>query len=189
MQRSVAELIAQLKKGRVKSQARVNNIIALILAKSTNGAVFGREGQLIAAVLEDTLEAASQEALENPAPKLKKTEDTTNHQAAAGVLKHIEDQYHKAFNARFECNYGYHVPMLRRLLDKSETVDGLKHYADAWIAAGKGELVHGDTYKNSRIWGDATVKSFAYNLNMIKSHAKPLKAPAVKWVMPEDAKA
>ena len=188
--RDVSEaLVKHLKKGKVKSQSRIHQICALLAAEAVNGPVFGSEGKIVAAMLEDVMDIASNEAMDNPTPKRKKAENTENHQAAAGVLKHIEDVYQEAFNQRFDCHYGYHVPMLRRILDKGETVENLKHLAEAWISAGKGELVHGDSYRNARIWGDATIKSFAFNLNQVKSYAKPLKAPAVKWVMPEEAKA
>ena len=102
---------------------------------------------------------------------------------------HIEESFQKAFDARFECNYGYHVPMLRRLLDKGETVDGLNHYAGAWIEAGKGELVQNDRFVNSRLWGDATVGSFTANLNRIKVHVRLRNAQEVKWGMPDEARA
>ena len=183
------KLVNHLKKGKLKSQTRMHQIRAILTAEALNGPVFGTEGMLLAAMIEDALDIASNDALENPKPKRKKAENTENHQAAAGVLKHIENVYQEAFNQRFDCHYGYHVPMLRRILDKGETVENLKHLAEAWISAGKGELVHGDSYRNARIWGDATIKAFAFNLNQVKSYAKPLKAPAVKWVMPEEAKA
>jgi len=182
-----ADLVKHLKKGKLKSQSRIHQIRALLTAEALNGPVFGTEGKLVASMLEHVLEIAADEALHNPTPKRKKVEDTANHQAAAGVLKHIETTYEQVFSQRFDCHYGYHVPMLRRLLDKGETVDGLKHLAEAWISAGKGELVHGDNYRNARIWGDATIKAFAFNLNQIKSYAKPPKTPTVEWVMPQEA--
>ena len=185
MEESYKALVEILRKTRIKGRKRVEKLAALAAAESIEGPVFGQEGKIVASIIEDAIEACDGEP--QAKPKKAKAEDTTNHQAAAGVLKYIADAYQKAFNARFECNYGYHVPMLRRLLDKDETVEGLQCYADAWIAAGKGQLVHGDAYRNARMWGDATVKSFAQNLNQIKSHAKPPKAPAVEWVMPTEA--
>lgn len=181
MQQSYDELVAHLGKCRVRGRKRVEQIMAVLCAQSVDGPVFGQEGAFIASIVQSALDESEGKA--QPKKKAAKAEDTTNHAAAAEVLKHIQVKYEESFSARFEANYGYEVPKIRRLMDKGETADGLKHYVDAWIRAGKNELVHGDNFTNARIWGDANVKSFIANLNRIKSLAGQPKTPEKKWVV------
>ena len=186
MEEGYDALVVHLSKCRERGRKRVHQIAALIRAESVNGPVFGKEGSLVASMLENALDSAEGQTRVDCGKV--GPGDQPNQQGAADVLMHIEDAYQKAFNARFECAHGNHVPMLRRLLDKGETVDGLKHYAEAWIAAGKGELVHNDRFVNSRLWGDATVRCFTVNLNRIKAHAPRMNAREIQWVMPDEAK-
>ena len=187
MEERYEALVMHLSKCRARGRKRVQQIAALMRAESIDGPVFGKEGGMVASILENALDSAEGQMRENYGKV--GSGDPKTQQAAAKVLMYIEESFQKAFNARFECNYGHHVPMLRRLLEKGETVDGLKQYADAWIEAGKGELVHNDRFVNSRLWGDATVGCFTTNLNRIKTHVRPRNAREIKWVMPDEAKA
>ena len=100
MEERYSALVVHLQKCRERGRKRVEQMAALLCAESVNGPVFGHEGNMIASMLEDALDAADRELLgkqENVSAG-----DATNHQAAAGVLKHIEDAYQKAFNARLD---------------------------------------------------------------------------------------
>ena len=55
---------------------------------------------MIASMLEDAPDADDRELSEKQ--ENGSAGDATNQQAAAGVLKHIEDAYQKAFNARLD---------------------------------------------------------------------------------------
>ena len=175
------EALVDSLRGRERGRTKADQIIAVLMAKSEKGPVFGSTGQRVANVIIEAMATADG----MPSKESRKKTTSPNHAVAASVLKHIETAYETAFNTSFDCNYGRSTPPLRRLIDGGETAEVLCQYADLWISAGRGELVPNDTFQNRRIWGDAKVASFISNLNLIKSYHRPTPKPQTQWVMSE----
>ena len=165
-----------------RNRSRAKAIQSILTTKTEDGSVWGPVGQILSDLIGEAISTSDGKPIKAETKK----ESNPNHQVAAEILKHIADNYEMSFQNRFECNYGWDVPSIRRLLDKGEEPEELKRLAEAWLSAGKGELVPGDNYQNRRIWGDAKIKTFTNNLNLIKTVAPPKPKPKRQWVNPSE---